>query len=176
MIVPSTRVFTAGEVETGAYLNSAVTNLGNFMLGKPICEMYSTVATSIPANTITPIPFANEVIDRDNAHSTSTSTTVYQAQTAGWYFFSGVIHWAATAGTYRLSFFRIGSTTPVYGSYMQQAGTSQASVSTTSNMLYYMNVGDTIELVGLSGTATTLAAVGLTNTITASMSVIWVSS
>jgi len=49
MIVPSTRLFSAGEVETGAYLNSAVTNLGNFVLGKPVCSLYSTVATAVAA-------------------------------------------------------------------------------------------------------------------------------
>ena len=42
MQLPSTRYFTAGEIETGAYLNAAITNLGNFLLGRPIAQITST--------------------------------------------------------------------------------------------------------------------------------------
>lgn len=177
MIVPSTRLFTAGEVETGAYLNSAVTNLGNFMLGKPIAQLTSIATTSITAGTTgVAIPFASENIDRDNGHSTTVNTSYYTAQTAGWYYVQGSASFASTAATSRGTALKVNGTTIVAGS-TSSIGIANAGFVSSSSALVYLNVGDYIELWGYAiGTTTALAAPALGSVQTAVMNVVWVSS
>jgi hypothetical protein len=104
MLVPSTRLFQAGEVETGAYLNSAVTNLGNFMLGKPIAQMRQTVAQTFTNSTAAAVTFTTEDVDRDNGHSNSVNTSRYTAQTAGWYRISGATSFASNTTGVRAAY------------------------------------------------------------------------
>ena len=179
MIVPSTRIFTAGEVETGAYLNSAVTNMGNFMLGKPVAQLTSTATTAVTLTTATPIPFSVANLNRDNSWSSATNPSRYTAQTAGWYFVQAEIHWAALAGTYRACYLRKNAAaTGVAGSLHQILGSATASQTTHCASLVYLNgTTDYVELIGVSGTTTALAASSIVGapTTTANMNVVWVS-
>ena len=174
MIIPSTRVFTAGEVETGAYLNATVTNLGNFLLGKPIGLFYSTAATAVAATTNVAIPFGFEIVDRDNGHSTTVNTSRYTAQTAGYYHIDAGLCWATTAGTYRICWLQVNGSTRVVGSLAEVNATAGGTAMTTkTNSMVYLSVGDYVELIAYSGTATALAAV--LGDATAFMNVVWVS-
>jgi hypothetical protein len=175
MIIPSTRLFTAGEVETAAYFNSTVTNLGNFILGKPVCQLYSTAATAITGNTDVPVPFANEFVDRDNGHSTTVNNSYYTAQTAGYYYVSYFAGWAALATSYRLSWIRINGTTANNMLSSQQAGTSQAVITCSGAGLVYLAVGDYLELCVKSGVTTALATFGNAPVYTAALHLAWVS-
>jgi len=58
---------------------------------------------------------------------------------------------------------------------MQIAGTA-IGCSCNPTAFTYLNVGDYVELIAYSGSATALLAMGLTTARTAAMSVIWVSS
>jgi hypothetical protein len=178
MIVPSTRLFTAGEVETGAFLNSAVTNLGNFVLGKPITQIIcATTPVVIAANTIVPIQFTGFIVNRDNSWS-NVNNTRFTAQTAGYYYLTGQLQWAATTATTRSAYFRTNGTTNITGSLEQKiaAQTTAQPTTTTAQCLVYLNVGDYVELIAYSGTATTLAALATPAfPNTATMSAIWVS-
>lgn len=176
MIIPSTRLFTAGEVETGAYLNSAVTNLGNFMLGKPIATLRQTAAQSLAVSgTAYALTFDTEDIDRDNGHSTSTNTTRYTAQTAGWYYVFGQVSITGNVTGSRTASLRVNSaalnTTQVISAYTLNSNTWTAP---TSGMIY-LNVGDYVELW-----ASQTSGGALNTFVTAPyqpfMSVIWVSS
>jgi hypothetical protein len=76
LIIPSTRLFTAGEVQTGAYLNNSITAMANFATNSPLCVASRTVtAQGIFANIDTAINFNVESIDNDNMHSLSSLTT-----------------------------------------------------------------------------------------------------
>lgn len=176
MLVPSTRLFSAGELETGAYMNSAVTNLGNFILGKPVAELYTTATTALVVGTPLAIAFTNEVIDRDNGHSTSTNTTRYTAQTAGWYYvFSNVI-FSAVLGTNRYIYHTVNAAT-YNGSLVASHSASAQILSISNSSLMYLNVGDYVETYAATNTNCNLAAVGSPSfPNTATMSVIWVSS
>lgn len=183
MQVPSTRYFTAGEIETGAYLNASVTNLGNFMLGRPIASLTTSTTGTAIATTGTAITFTTSIINRDNAWSSSTNPTRYTAATAGWYFVTGYVCTTNNAAVqYRNVWFRTNGTTPVSTSLntlLTTAGQTNNLVQQTTGFVYLNGSTDYIELMAASSTATTLAAPtgnaahGIS--VSASMSLIWVS-
>lgn len=179
MLVPSTRLFSAGELETGAYLNSAITNLGNFMLGKPIFQATQTVAQSIPNAFWQGITFTTETIDRDNGHNTSTNTDRYVVQTAGWYYISGMVTFTGNAtGIRGCSVWNNGS--QILASVFFTSSTLLAGVANPVMMcpvLVYCNVGDYLQLAGYQnsgGALNTIVGSGAVGVST--MTVIWVSS
>jgi hypothetical protein len=98
MQVPVPRQWTSGEVVANAYM-TAISQALNFLLAPPLCSLlYSSNAQSIPSGTWTAVGFQTELIDRDNAHSTSTNTSRITPQTPGWYLFSGCIVFPVTGG------------------------------------------------------------------------------
>jgi hypothetical protein len=163
MIVPSTRIFTAGEIETGAYLNSAVTNMGNFMLGKPVTLLRQTGNQSLTASAYTAITWNVADVNRDN--NFSSGSALWTCNTAGWYQFAGGGSFAstATAVSDRRAFWY---KTPSGGSAAGLSyGFTSDRVSLTSTamtilahpVMVYMNVGDAIDLrlwTTASGTTT----------------------
>ena len=176
MIVPSTRLFSAGEIETGAYLNSAITNLGNFMLGKPILQMNQTVAQSIPNTTWTAITFTAEVIDRDNAHSTTVNTSRLTAQTAGWYFISGRVQFAANATGQRLSGWTINGTQISTNRYPTITIASIPATALADSRLIYLSVNDYLELVAYQDSGGALNTQIASPTESCGVTAIWVST
>jgi hypothetical protein len=175
MIIPSTRLFTAGEIETGAYLNSAVTNLGNFMLGKPIAQLQQTVAQSIPTAAFTAITFTSEVIDRDNGHNNVTNTSRYTAQTAGWYFVSGGIKWNASATGQRISAWYINGVQLDQNRFNNNGASIQVSADAQSRLVN-LNVNDYIELRGYQDSGAALLTATTGGLELSYMSVVWVSA
>jgi len=180
MIVPQPRTFTAGELETAAYLNSSITAVGNFILGKPVAQAITTLTTqSFAIGTAAAVTFASSPINRDNNWVVGSPTRL-TINTAGWYWLSGELYWANTAATVRGTYLNVNGTTAVNGS---NCVTSVASVyfSSISNGFVYLNVGDYVELFGrANGTATTPAnpasILGSGSAVTASLTAIWVSS
>jgi len=175
MIIPSTRLFTAGEIETGAYLNSAVTNLGNFMLGKPVAQLQQTAAQSINTANFTAITFTSEIIDRDNAHSNVTNTSRYTAQTAGWYFISGSIMWAASATGSRLAGWFVNGTNLGLNRFNNNGASLTVSTPAQSRLVN-LNVGDYLELRGYQDSGASLNTLVTGSTDYSYMTVVWVSA
>jgi hypothetical protein len=177
MIIPSTRLFTAGEVETGSFLNSSITNLGNFLLGKPVFSAWQSVVQSIPNNAYTPVTFTSETVDRDNGHSVSALTSRYTAQTAGYYLFNGTIQYASNVTGARRALWQVNGATPVGGGgfFITSSTLVAGTVSVVAPpFFYYLAVGDYVELNAFqnSGAAlNTVAAGGVFSTFSA----IWVS-
>lgn len=176
MIIPSTRLFTAGEVETGAYLNSAVTNLGNFMLGKPIALLRQTVVQALTTSGTTyALTFDTEDVDRDNGHSTSTNTSRYTAQTAGWYFVSATAAFAGNVTGSRLARFAVNGTAINFGQNINYATLNSNTCVLPLNALMYLNVSDYVE-VQVNQTSGASLNTNVTAPYQSFMSVIWVSS
>jgi hypothetical protein len=177
MIIPSTRLFTAGEVETGAYLNATITSLGNFVLGKPVFSAWQSTAQSLANNVYVPLTFTSETIDRDNGHSNITNTSRYTAQTAGYYLFNGVIQYASNVTGARRALWQVNGTAPTGGGGFFQ--TSSTLIAGTASVVappffYYLAVGDYVELNAFQnsgGALLTVAAGGVFST----MSAVWVS-
>jgi hypothetical protein len=174
MLIPSTRLFTAGELETGAYLNSAITNATNFMLGKPITVLTTNAVQSIPNAAYTPILFQVENIDRDNAHSTVTNTDRFTAQTPGWYFFTGTIAYASNSAGYRRAYWQCSNGTPA-GAFASTAGYLINQGMPATSILHYLSVGDYMTLSAYQDTGGALNTIA-SGGVFSSMNVIWVSS
>lgn len=83
--VPSETTVVAGSVLTAATWNSNVRDALNFLLAPPFAVMTQGTAQSIANNTWTSVLWDTESLDRDNGHSTTSNTSRYVAQTAGWY-------------------------------------------------------------------------------------------
>jgi hypothetical protein len=179
MIVPSTRIFTAGEIETGAYLNNAVTNMANFMLGKPVTSLYTTNAQSFTSGSSAAVTWATGsggviAVNRDNSWS-STNPTRFSCNTAGWYWVSGGANWASTAATYKGTYLLFNNSTAIQGSSSIN-NVASTTFQSASNALVYLNNSDYVELYGrCQGTNTSLAAPTIGSTATAFLNVVWVS-
>jgi hypothetical protein len=150
MIIPSTRIFTAGEIETGAYLNSAVTNLGNFMLGKPITVLRQTSVQSpnFTASTYTALNWNVADVNRDN-NWTSSTPSVWTCNTAGWYRFAGQTSFSSVATTVsdRRNAWYKNSAQMNTGTILDRVSlTSQTATLPAQPVMVYMNVGDTMDL------------------------------
>jgi hypothetical protein len=178
MIIPSTRLFTAGEVETGAYLNATITSLGNFVLGKPVFAAWQSTAQSLANNVYVPLTFTSETIDRDNGHSNVTNPSRYTAQTAGYYLFNGQIQYAANVTGARRALWYVNGALPVNngGGFFSTSSTLLAATATViaPPLFVYLAVGDYVELNAFQnsgGALLTVAAGGVFST----MSGIWVS-
>lgn len=176
MIIPSTRVFTAGEIETGAYLNATVTNLGNFLLGKPVFSAYQTAVQSISDSTYTGLTFTTEIVDRDNGHSNTVNPSRYTAQTAGYYLFNGQGAFATNTTGIRSLLWHVNGAFPVGGGFSTTTSTLIAGtvVLTASPFFQYLSVGDYVELRARQTSGAALNTV-VASGITSSISAIWVS-
>lgn len=173
MIVPSTRIFTAGEVETGAYLNSAVTNLGNFMLGRPIAALRQTVAQTFTTGVGSTITFDTEDIDRDNGHSLTTNTDRYTAQTAGWYWVSGSVSFVGNAtGTRSAALYKNGTILNTSQNRVFVNAATNALVPTSA--LVYLALNDYITIQGNQNSGGNLNSVVTAGTQSC-LQLVWVS-
>lgn len=180
MIVPTTRLFQAGEQLTGAQLNQTVTSLGNFLLGKPIAQLVQAVAQNIATGTDVACTFTTEEIDRDNGHSNSTNTSRYTAATPGWYRLSGNATFSASsAGTFRQTQFRKNGTTLLNGAHRFRPGSlsaaSNISIPAPVTMVYLNGTTDYVELILSQDSGVTLTTVTGTNGYVCMMSVEWMS-
>lgn len=180
MIVPTTRLFAAGDILTGAMVNQTVTSLGNFLLGKPVCALYSSVAqTPFVSGTASAITFDTEIVDRDNGHSLSVNTSRYTAATAGYYRVSGSVHFASSVlGSYRLAYIgKNGTAVAGSGSMMRwTAGvvaTGALTVTTVPTLVYMNGTTDYVELFGQQDTTAGTSAAAADRA--SGMTVEWVS-
>lgn len=175
MIIPSTRLFKAGEIETGSYLNSSITNLGNFVLGKPICSMRQTVAQSLAVSgTDYALTFNVEEVDRDNGHSTTTNTNRYTAQTAGYYYFDAKASFTGNAtGTRSARFRKNGTNIQDSGMITPYALNTNACVLPLYTFVY-LAVGDYVEII-LNQSSGGALNTSVASPYQSNMTVIWVS-
>lgn len=83
--VPSEMTAVVGNYITAAEWNSNVRDAVNFLANPPLFIGYQTVSQSIPNSAFTSITFDSETVDTYNGHSTTSNTSRYTAQVAGWY-------------------------------------------------------------------------------------------
>lgn len=176
MLVPTTRLFQAGEQLTGSMLNQTVTSLGNFMLGKPVAFLYQTTAMTSPngiKTTNTAVLFDSETVDRDGAHSTSSQTSRYTAKTPGYYRVSGVIVYD-NPGAQMVSALVGKNGSIVVGGETRVLGQSNyQSVQTPMTLVYMNGTTDYVEIYGR--VATTATNTVCSSPLFSSMTVEWVS-
>lgn len=102
-LVPTIRVWTSGEIVLASYFTNSINGPLSFLLAPPIFKGYQTVSQSIPNNVFTSVTLDSEQVDSAGGHSTSTNTSRYTAQYAGWYDKGGGACFAASVSGRRLA-------------------------------------------------------------------------
>lgn len=148
-----------------------VANDCNFLIAPPIFLGYQSAAQSIPDSTYTAVTFDTEIVDSYSGHSTTTNTSRYTAQVAGYYDVVGKVGFV-TSGTGR----RIG-TLYVNGAELGYTRTEQtpsgtAASNTTCIALapVFLNVNDYVELFAFQSSGAPLN----TSATPTTLSVRWV--
>lgn len=154
MAVPTPHTWTAGDDATSVNLQT-VTDAALYLLGsatstgakKPLCVLRQSVAQSLANNAFTSITFDVEDVDYDNGHSTSSNTSRYTAQTAGWYLASGAVSFTGNATGGRLVQLAVNGSavngTEVGFGTVPNSGHLEL---VTAAKLVYLNVNDYLEL------------------------------
>ena len=176
--VPSTHVFSAGEVVTDTTMNNSVSAPLNFLLARPICQARQTVAQSVANNTSTAITMDSEDVDSSGMHSTSSNTSRLTAVYPGWYQVSSGVSAAANATGFRMTTFKVNGTF-VAGSASNAtavgAGASHRQPGRT--MLVFLNVGDFVEAFYLQTSSGALnTSVADANTEQSTITAVWTSN
>lgn len=143
--VPVPRTWTVGELLTAAKLNVDVRDGLNFLLAPPLAVLTKNVSQSFTSGSFTAMTWPTEQVDRDGGHSTSTNTSRYTAQTAGYYTMHEWHEWSldSTSG-YRRTTFRTNGLTITH----QDARPVPAilNISHVSGMVF-LAVGDYVEVM-----------------------------
>lgn len=142
--VPVTRVWTAGEVVTDAFMNNNVSAVLNFLLASPLFKGLQTSAQTITTGTFTAATYDAEVVDTAGGHSTVTNTSRYTGVYAGWYRKGGGATFAANATGRRIH--RLGITAATLaGSASSVPANSSILPWAFRNDRIFLNVGDYVE-------------------------------
>src|ERR1700749_3623230 len=172
LAVPAPANGVAGGDITAAFWNAQVRGAVNFLANPPLCSVVQTVTQSIPNNAFTAVLFDTNVGDTYSGHSTTTNTSRYVAQVAGWDQVTGQIALPTTSPGVR------GARTPktgraVAGSPAQVAPGVKAGVAATLPKQIFLNVGDYVELAAYqtSGAAQSTAVF---SDLCCSMEIRWV--
>lgn len=167
---------TGGGVSDGGFnstiINAQIVTPLDFLLARPLAQMYSAANQSVPHNVWTSLTFDTEDVDSANGHDNVTNPSRYVAQYPGYYRISCIAGYAANA-TGRRGVRLAVNGTPWPGTSVSVAATSGQECSVANDAhLVYLAVGDYVEAQGLqtSGAALNTAASTLYNP---SMSVLW---
>jgi hypothetical protein len=79
MIVPDSQIFNAGDIQTGSTYNGSFTDLGNFVLGKPVFYGTNSVSQTVNTSLITGVSLTSVPVDRDNIFSAAPRTLTFTA-------------------------------------------------------------------------------------------------
>jgi hypothetical protein len=150
--VPSPANGVAGVDVSAAFWNAQVRDAVTFALNPPICVMYQTAAQTINTGSFAPINFDTNEVDTYNGHSTTTNTSLYVAQVAGWYQCSGVVVFAAHTDTAKrqAGWIKNGTGLPFVASTGGTPNNTSADVDpvVAPTRLIFFNVGDFVQLFG----------------------------
>ncbi len=174
-VVPASHTFTA-TVATTSEANSFIRDPINFSLNPPICQLRQTVVQSLTNNTWVSLNFDAEDEDSAAGHSTSSNTSRYTAQYAGWYLCGGVASISFNATGVRGARFAINGTAHNASRALIPAiGATFGDGVAAPGTLLFLNSNDYVELQGFQnsgGSLNTEVAVAAQS----AMSVVWVSN
>jgi hypothetical protein len=143
------RVWTSGEIVLASYFANNINAVLSFLLAPPIFQGRQTAAQSLTTGVYTAIGFDAEDIDSAGGHSTSSNTSRYVAQYAGWAEVVGSTGFASNATGRRLNKLRVNGTTDINGSdFSVGSGVTGVLKVTTPPMKIFFNVTDYVESLG----------------------------
>ena len=145
LAVPVPASEQAGNLITGAIWNANVYNGLTYLLNPPAFWGYQTAAQSLTANIPAAVLLDSEQIDTYGGHSTTSNTSRYTAQVAGYYFAFGSIVWGSgsTSGIRVAQLYKTGSAVnAAYSSF----GATSFNASALVAGIVQLNVNDYLEL------------------------------
>ena len=148
-VVPAPPTRASGITVTGAIYQADVTDAVSFLANPPEFAGYQNAVQSIPNNTWTALLLDQEQLDTDNGHSTSSNTSRYVAQFAGWYTVCGVYATAANATGFRgARIQKNGSPVLGHAAYLPNATAAVEEGVVTPTKSVQLAVGDYVEVAG----------------------------
>ena len=147
----------AGNLITGALWNANVYNGLTYLLNPPAAMLYQGTAQSLPGNSATAIQFDSEALDSYGGHSTTSNTSRYVAQVAGYYFVFGVVTWATNTTGIRVAQIAKNGTA-VNGIYAAFSNTT-FNASAVAAGIVQLNTNDYVELQGNQNSGGSLSTV-----------------
>lgn len=176
---PVSYTAVTGNFLTAALWNTQVRDATAFFSAPPAFRAHSEVGQAISNNVWTSINLEVEEFDNYGGHSTSTNTSRYTCQLAGYYLitacaaFSGAVNTTNTRAT-RI---QLNGTTSLHGSFTKSlAANGTASSALHSACIAYMNVGDYVEVQGNQDSGVTINTSATAGDVTSSLTVLWVSN
>jgi hypothetical protein len=167
---PTSYTATTGNFLTSAVWNTQVRDATGFLSAVPVFRGFQTAAQSFASSTAyAPILLDSESFDPEGGHSTSTNTSRFVVQTAGYYYVTAFGSYSTNATGGRAIAVAVNGTATVQS---QQAPPPANSWAGGVNWLGYLNVGDYVEATSWqnSGTSVSMA----TGAFAASLSLFWV--
>lgn len=161
--IPTPAQEAAGNLITGALWNANVYNGLSFLLNPPMFFGYATTGVAISAGGYSAIGMDTEVTDTYGGHSTTTNTSRYVAQVAGFYEVGGSAALPASSNT---STALMAAQIRKNGTEVQPARLEVAQMANHFNgapltpTCVQLNVGDYVELFVDCDTAVTTASGG----------------
>ncbi|KIF67634.1 hypothetical protein HY68_01700 [Streptomyces sp. AcH 505] len=154
-----------GNFITGALFNATIKALGDFLAGTgsngaPMFFGYQATAQAVATGTTgAPLTLDVEIIDTDGGHSTTSNTSRYVCQVAGFYLLFGCVTWLQNATDERIVTYAKNGTTIAGGSQVQAnpVTSAHATVNTGSVIIVPLAVGDYVEVVGAQNSGGSLS-------------------
>lgn len=144
--VPVIASESPGSYLTGALWNANVKALGDYLTGKPLFFGYQATAQSITNNLFVSANIDTEVIDTEGGHSTTTNTSRYVFQVAGWYRLDGMSVFTSNSTGFRGTKFLKNGGTQVIGSETVIQATNGFQSTTPTSAFVQAAVGDYVEM------------------------------
>lgn len=146
--VPNPPVRAAGITLTANIYGDDITEAVQFLTNPPLFVATQTVAQSLADSTWTSLTFTTEDVDTYDGHSTSSNTSRYTAQRAGWYTVCGVYAAAANSTGFRAVRLTVNGTHVAgTGVYLPNNGASNGAYSTPTRDVF-LAVNDYVEVQG----------------------------
>lgn len=175
--VPDSHDFADG-IATSSEANTYIRDPARFGLNPPHAELRQTVAQTLTTGVTAAVTFDVEDVDEPAAaggHSTSSNTSRYTAQYAGWYLVGGGVGFAANATGQRAAVWAVNGALLNGSQVMEQATSASNNKVGARTKLVYLNVGDYVELHAQQTSGGNLNT-AVTASEQSSMSVLWVSN
>ena len=174
-VVPPTHTVTGGPA-TSSEMNAYFRDPINFLLARPLCDVYSVAVQSIPNNVYTALTFDTEFVDRDpsgsGGHSTSVNTSRFTAVYAGYYGVIGAYTYASNAAGFRGAVIALNGTQQDRTRRIGPPASAATSGHITVAGTVFLNVGDYTEIMGIQNTGAGLNT-DTANLAYCSMRVVW---
>lgn len=173
LAIPTLTAPTVSNYDTGAWWNANVRDMLTYGLNPPIFCGTQTTTQSVSNNAWTALAFDTEQADTYGGHLTTSNTSRYVAQVAGWYTVCGVSVWGANATGSR------GARLHINGSVIQ--GSSQLIATVTTGSLtgvctpvraIQLAVGDYVEVAGYQSSGGALST-GVATELASALFVAW---